>query len=209
MIVGGLYWLNWRHACKSTSYTCDQQTQSVRGRTRYFYGLLVCGIGGDGVSPNRTCDWRHHWHCIFDALHDGPATGLDFVPDQFAFLLVRLVQAWQSVHAVFVEWLPHWIEFGNIDPVFAAVLAGLLAGTGILMLIRHGASLGGVTITAIYLQKERGWSAGKVQMAVDAAILLVAFNVVDLHKVLLSLLGAAALNFVIGVNHRHGRYFGV
>ena len=77
------------------------------------------------------------------------------------------------------------------------------------MLIRHGASLGGVTITAIYLQKERGWSAGKVQMAVDAAILLVAFNVVDLHKVLLSLLGAAALNFVIGVNHRHGRYFGV
>ena len=114
-----------------------------------------------------------------------------------------------SLLAVFVEWLPHWIEFGNIDPVFAAVLAGLLAGTGILMLIRHGASLGGVTITAIYLQKERGWSAGKVQMAVDAAILLVAFNVVDLHKVLLSLLGAAALNFVIGVNHRHGRYFGV
>jgi uncharacterized membrane-anchored protein YitT (DUF2179 family) len=93
--------------------------------------------------------------------------------------------------------------------VFAAVMAGLLAGTGILILIRHGASLGGVTITAVYLQKTRGWRAGHVQMAADILILVAAFATTDPRKALLSLLGAVAVNLVIGVNHRSDRYYGV
>ena len=109
----------------------------------------------------------------------------------------------------YVELLPRWIGFTHLDPVFAAVMAGLLAGTGILILIRHGASLGGVTIMAVYLQKSRGWRAGNVQMAVDFAILLIAFACTDASKALLSLLGAVALNLVIGVNHRSDRYYGV
>jgi uncharacterized membrane-anchored protein YitT (DUF2179 family) len=76
-------------------------------------------------------------------------------------------------------------------------------------LIRHGASLGGVTITAIYLQKTRGWRAGNVQMAVDLLILLAAFAATDPRTALLSLLGAVAVNLVIGVNHRADRYYGV
>ena len=111
--------------------------------------------------------------------------------------------------SVYVELLPRWIGFSHLDPVFGAVMAGLLAGTGILILIRHGASLGGVTISAIYLQKTRGWRAGHVQMAVDLLILLAAFATTDPHKALLSLLGAVAVNVVIGVNHRTDRYYGV
>jgi uncharacterized membrane-anchored protein YitT (DUF2179 family) len=111
--------------------------------------------------------------------------------------------------SAYVELLPQWIGFEHLNPLFAAVMAGLLAGTGILILIRHGASLGGVTIMAIYFQKTRGWRAGNVQMAVDFVILLTAFAVADAHKALLSLLGALALNVVIGVNHRTDRYYGV
>ena len=111
--------------------------------------------------------------------------------------------------SIYVEVLPQWLGFSHLNPVFAAVMAGLLAGTGILILIRHGASLGGVTITAVYLQKSRGWRAGNVQMAVDFLILLAAFVVAEPSKALLSLLGAAALNLVIGVNHRTDRYYGV
>jgi uncharacterized membrane-anchored protein YitT (DUF2179 family) len=111
--------------------------------------------------------------------------------------------------SIYVEVLPQWLGFSHLNPVFAAVMAGLLAGTGILILIRHGASLGGVTITAVFLQKSRGWRAGNVQMAVDFLILLAAFVVADPSKALLSLLGAAALNLVIGVNHRTDRYYGV
>jgi uncharacterized membrane-anchored protein YitT (DUF2179 family) len=110
--------------------------------------------------------------------------------------------------SIYVELLPRWIAFSHLDPVFAAVMAGLLVGTGILILIRHGASLGGVTIMAVYLQKARGWRAGHVQMAVDATILIAAFALTDASKALLSLLGAFALNLVIAVNHRAGRYYG-
>lgn len=111
--------------------------------------------------------------------------------------------------SAYVELLPRWVGFEHLNPVFAAIMAGLLAGTGILILIRHGASLGGVTIVAIYFQKTRGWRAGHVQMAVDVLILLVALAATDVHKALLSLLGAVALNVVIGVNHRTDRYYGV
>jgi uncharacterized membrane-anchored protein YitT (DUF2179 family) len=111
--------------------------------------------------------------------------------------------------SVYVEVLPHWFTFAYLNPLFAAVMAGLLAGAGILMLIRHGASLGGVTITAVYLQHTKGWRAGHVQMAVDFAILMTAFNVTDAYKAVLSLIGAAALNLVIGINHKTGRYHGV
>ena len=110
--------------------------------------------------------------------------------------------------SAYVELLPRWISFAYLDPIFAAIMAGLLVGTGILILIRHGASLGGVTIMAVYLQKTRGWRAGHVQMAIDAIILLTAFALTDGYKALLSLLGAFALKLVIAVNHRADRYYG-
>lgn len=107
------------------------------------------------------------------------------------------------------DWLPRLIDISHVEPAFAAVMAGLLSGTGLLMLIRHRSSLGGIGVLAIYLQQTRGWRAGWVQMACDLAILSLALFVVDLPLVALSVLGAVAVNFVIAVNHRPGRYFGM
>ena len=109
----------------------------------------------------------------------------------------------------YVELLPLWLEIQNVQPLFGAIIGGLLAGTGILILIRHGASLGGVTIMAIYLQKVRHWRAGLVQMALDASILVWGVWLLEPSKVVLSIVGALALNMVIAVNHRTGRYFTV
>ena len=72
--------------------------------------------------------------------------------------------------SVYSEWLPSLIHIGEINPYFAAVMGGLLAGTGLLMLIRHRASLGGLGVLALYLQQTRGWRAGTVQMAADCVI---------------------------------------
>lgn len=110
--------------------------------------------------------------------------------------------------SLYSELLPQWIAVERIDPLFAAVIGGLLAGAGLLMLIRHQASLGGLGIMAIYLQKTRGWRAGNVQMAADGMIVLGALFVVELDKVALSVLGAFMLNLVLTINHRPGRYFG-
>jgi len=110
--------------------------------------------------------------------------------------------------SIYSELMPAWITIDHINPVFAAVLGGLLAGAGLLMLIRHQASLGGLGVMAIYLQKKKGWRAGNVQMAVDALIVTGALFVVDPLQVALSVLGALMLNLVLTINHRPGRYFG-
>jgi uncharacterized membrane-anchored protein YitT (DUF2179 family) len=114
-----------------------------------------------------------------------------------------------SLLAIYTEVLPGLISIRSIEPLFAAVMAGFLTGVGLLILIRHKASLGGLGVMAIYLQNSRGWPAGKVQMAADVLIVGGALLVRDPLSVGLSIVGALALNLVIAVNHKTGRYVGV
>jgi uncharacterized membrane-anchored protein YitT (DUF2179 family) len=111
--------------------------------------------------------------------------------------------------ALLCSWLPNWINLGDVNPIFAGPTGGLLAGVGILMLIRHKASLGGVTVLALYLQKRFGWRTGYVQLVVDLLILCVGFGVVNHKQLLISVLGAFALNLAIAINHRPDRYIGI
>lgn len=95
-----------------------------------------------------------------------------------------------------------------IHPVYAAVLGGFLMGIGLLILFRHQACLGGLNILAIWLQERRGVRAGVFQMVVDSAVVAASFLVVSPATIGLSILGAVALNVVLAVNHRPGRYLG-
>ena len=113
-----------------------------------------------------------------------------------------------SLLALYTELLPQWIVLQSVDRLFAAIMGGFLAGIAILMLIRHRASLGGLGILVVHLQNTRGWRAGKVQMAADCLILVAAVFVRDPLSVVLSIVGAVALNLVIAVNHKAGRYMG-
>jgi uncharacterized membrane-anchored protein YitT (DUF2179 family) len=101
---------------------------------------------------------------------------------------------------------PLVLHFESLNPLYAAAMGGLLIGTGFLMLFRHQASLGGVGIVALVLQRDRGWRAGHVQLAVDAAILLAALAMVEPSRIAYSLVGALTLNLTLAVNHRPGRY---
>ena len=114
-----------------------------------------------------------------------------------------------AVLALYTELLPRLVGLARLDPVFSAVMSGLLAGTGILILMRHQASLGGLGALAFYLQQRRGWRAGTVQMLCDALILGSALWLLPPGRVALSVLSAAALNFVIAINHRPDRYHGI
>lgn len=108
--------------------------------------------------------------------------------------------------SVFTELQPWVIGFQALTPAYAAVMGGLLMGAGFLMLFRHRASLGGVGILALYLQDSRGWRAGKVQMAIDCAIVAAAFAIVNPQQVVYSVVGAVALNLILAINHKPGRY---
>ena len=104
---------------------------------------------------------------------------------------------------------PKVVSFDRLDPWVAAVLGGFLIGFGLLALLRHRASVGGVNILAQTLQERRGWSAGKVQMAVDCCVVLAALWVVEPLRVLQSVLGALAVSAILVLNHKPGRYLGV
>ncbi len=111
--------------------------------------------------------------------------------------------------AALTEALPHWVVLQQVHPLFAAIGGGLLAGAGFLILFRHQASLGRLNVLVLWLQEHRGWRAGRVQMGIDLAILLAAAPWLDARRLGLSVLGAAALNFALAVNHKPGRYVAV
>lgn len=104
------------------------------------------------------------------------------------------------------EWSPRLFAIERLHPAYAAVLGGLLLGSGCLFLARHRASLGGATIVSLYLQQSRGWRAGVVQMGMDCTIVLLALTVVDPVRVAYSVLAAVVMSLFIAINHRPGRY---
>jgi uncharacterized membrane-anchored protein YitT (DUF2179 family) len=98
------------------------------------------------------------------------------------------------------------LRLESLHPLYAAVMGGLLMGVGFVILFRHHASLGGVGIVAQWLQQDRGWRAGKVQLVVDCSIVLAALFLVSPDRIAYSIVGAVVLNLTLVVNHKPGRY---
>lgn len=148
------------------------------------------------------------------------ASGLGFGPLFFTINLPFYLLAWRAMGRGFTlrtlaavtllslatAALPRWAGFAVLDPWFAAIAGGLLMGAGFLVLFRHHASLGGLNILVLVLQKRLGWRAGWVQMGIDGAILLAGLGLVEPRRVLLSVVGSMALNLTLALNHRPGRY---
>lgn len=111
-----------------------------------------------------------------------------------------------SILSVLSTFMPRWISFEHLDPIFGALLFGALVGTGLLALIRHGASLGGIGIVAIYLQDKTGFKAGYTQLLFDAVLFFAALFLREPLIVFYSFIGAFVVNIVIAVNHRRDRY---
>ena len=121
-----------------------------------------------------------------------------------AFMLKSFIAV--AALSVLVSWLPSHLQFGAVHPGVGAVLIGCLTGSALLALFRHGASLGGIGIVALYLQDATGFRAGWTQLIFDACLFTVALFVRDWQAVAWSALGALVLNLVIALNHRRDRY---
>ena len=115
------------------------------------------------------------------------------------FVAVGLVTVFSMVR-------PEFLTFARVEPLVGAVLAGLVQGTGLLIIFRHRASLGGGGVVAVYLQDRTGFRAGWTQLLVDLVVFALALLTLPLGAVAWSLAGAVVLNLVIAVNHRRDRY---
>jgi uncharacterized membrane-anchored protein YitT (DUF2179 family) len=102
--------------------------------------------------------------------------------------------------------VPGWLTFATLDPLFGALLAGLMSGAALLAIFRHGGSLGGIGILGLWLQDRTGFRAGHLQLAFDAALFSVALFILPPAIVALSFAGAVATNLVIAINHRREWY---
>ncbi|GAA3877393.1 YitT family protein [Celeribacter arenosi] len=108
--------------------------------------------------------------------------------------------------SLLMAYIPDWMRFETLNPLFGIVAFGILTGFGLLGVFRHKGSLGGLGVIALYAQANFGIRAGYVQIAFDAALFAVAFFLFPLDRVLYSLLGALILNAVIAFNHRQDHY---
>ena len=100
------------------------------------------------------------------------------------------------------------MHIAEIHPGFAALVGGTVIGMGILALARHDAGVGGTGVVTLWLQRTRGWNAGRLQIGIDAAILLVSLSVVSGTAFAWSALSAAAISGILIAWHRPGRYTG-
>jgi uncharacterized membrane-anchored protein YitT (DUF2179 family) len=108
--------------------------------------------------------------------------------------------------SVFSIYFPVLMQFQTLNPYYGIALFGVLTGAGLLAIFRHGASLGGVGILALYIQDKTGFRAGSTQLMFDACIFVAAFFVIDARAMLLSMFGAFIVNMIITFNHRKDWY---
>lgn len=175
------------------------------GLTMYGHaGLITGGVAGAGFVL-------------------GYATGLPFGLLFFVLNLPFYWLAWRRLGPAFTlktfvavalvslaTWFaPRVVSFDRLHPVVAALAGGVLIGFGLLALLRHRASVGGINILGQYLQERHGLSAGKVQLAIDGVIVLAAAFVLPPERLALSVLGVVAMSGILVMNHKPGRYLGV
>ena len=108
--------------------------------------------------------------------------------------------------SLMTEILPGAVVIGHLSEPIGAALSGALIGMGLIVLFRHGASLGGIGVLALFLQERFKIQAGWTQLAFDAVLFAAAFTVLPLSLVIWSLLGAVIVNLIVAVNHRGDRY---
>ncbi|MBV7379404.1 YitT family protein [Maritimibacter dapengensis] len=111
-----------------------------------------------------------------------------------------------AMMSTMTEYLGAALTIDLPHPALAALIGAVCAGLGLLSFFRHGASLGGIGMLALYLQDAHDIRAGITQLAFDACVFAVAFFLFAFETVLWSLAGAAFLNIIIALNHRRDRY---
>lgn len=108
--------------------------------------------------------------------------------------------------SIFTYFMPQLIDLSSIQNWFGAILGNLMLGVAMLIMFRHGTSLGGFNVLALIAQDKFKWKAGYVQMALDAVV-VIGFAISDLSwSAVWAIIGAVTLNLVLATNHRPDRY---
>ncbi len=95
------------------------------------------------------------------------------------------------------------------NPLVAAVVGGTLLGQGILIMVRHGAGMGGFGVLVFWLNRRFGWSIGLMQVSLDIVVLGLSAFIMWGEKLAWSGASALVMGLVVYLCHRPGRYVGI
>jgi uncharacterized membrane-anchored protein YitT (DUF2179 family) len=147
-------------------------------------GAVTGGVAGIAILLSYVSDWPFGvWFVLINA----PFFLLALLRMGWQFtvktiITVVLVSLFSSIH-------PTLIDLDGIEPVYGVLFGSAVTGVGFIVLFRHRASVGGISILCLY-----------------AVIVLSSVVVVPLPMLALSVAGAVVLNLVIALNHRPHRY---
>ncbi|WP_191602378.1 YitT family protein [Marinomonas algicola] len=90
----------------------------------------------------------------------------------------------------------------DMNPILSATFGGMLVGFGLIILFRHNASLGGLNILAVYLERKFNIHASKTTLVADLMVIAGAFSVLDGRGLAFSFLAFLVLSSIIGRYHK-------
>ncbi|MFT2112040.1 YitT family protein [Marinomonas sp. 2405UD68-3] len=90
----------------------------------------------------------------------------------------------------------------EMNPILSSTFGGMLVGFGLIILFRHNASLGGLNILAVCLERKFNIHSGKTTLAADLVVLVLAVSVLDGSSLAFSFLAFLMLSSIIGRYHK-------
>ncbi|MBU1465820.1 MAG: YitT family protein [Gammaproteobacteria bacterium] len=159
-------------------------------------GLLISGTAGAGMILLRVTDLS--FGQLFFLLNipfyilAWYTLGRDFTLRTFASV---------SLLSLLSELMKQYVVL-SMHPLLSGALGGLLVGFGLIILFRHNASLGGLNILSVYLERRFGVHASKTTLVADIAVLMAAMVFLDWSHLAYSLLAFLLLSSVVGRYHR-------
>ena len=156
------------------------------------YNILSGGVAGIAVAlePFFHIDKTLFANCTIVALF---VVGSLFLGKEFALNTVISSLA----YPVFTTLLSRWPLETGIDPVLASFYAGLLGGIGIGIVMRTGASTGGMDVPPLILHKLTGIKISTLVMIVDGLTVLLGIIAYDINAALIGLVSVFASGFAI------------
>ena len=159
-------------------------------------GLLISGTAGAGMILLRVTDLS--FGQLFFLLNlpfyilAWYTLGRDFTLRTFASV---------SLLSILSELMKQYVAL-SIHPILSGTLGGLLVGFGLIILFRHNASLGGLNILAVFLERRFQIHASKTTFVADIMVLMAAVVFLDWSHLAYSLLAFLLLSSVVGRYHR-------
>ncbi|WP_417527239.1 YitT family protein [Marinomonas shanghaiensis] len=159
-------------------------------------GLLISGTAGVGMILLRLTDLS--FGQLFFLLNL-PFYLLAWYTLGRAFTLRTFASV--SLLSILTELMQQYVYL-SIHPILSGALGGLLVGFGLIILFRHNASLGGLNILSVYLERRFEIHASRTTLVADILVLIAAVIFLDLSHLGYSLLAFLLLSSVVGRYHR-------